>query len=105
VIYEFRSYEAAPGRLGDLDDRFRDLTIKIFDRLGFQMVGFWTATDPDRLVYLLKWADEAEKAAKWRQFQSDPEWKQGKAASEARGPLLAGNRSEAWTPTSYSALR
>ena len=82
MIYEFRSYQAAPGRLKDLDDRFRDLTTKVFDRLGFDQVGFWTASDPDRLVYLLRWPDRDERDAKWKQFNSDSEWQQGKAASE-----------------------
>jgi NIPSNAP len=105
VIYEYRSYQAVPGRLGDVDARFRDLTIKIFERLGIQTAGFFTATDPDRLVYLLRWADTAERDVKWKQFLADPEWKAGKAASEASGPIVAGNHSEFWAPTSYSALR
>jgi heme-degrading monooxygenase HmoA len=105
MIYEFRSYQAAPGRLQDLDDRFRDLTTKIFARLGFDQVGFWTASDPDRLMYLLRWQDKSERDAKWKEFNADPEWQEGKAASEQHGPLLAGASSELWTATSYSALR
>jgi hypothetical protein len=105
MIYEYRSYEAVPGRLDDVDARFRDLTIKIFERLGIQTAGFWTAADPDRLVYLLKWTDTAERDVKWKQFLADGEWKAGKAASEANGPIVTGNHSEYWTPTSYSALQ
>jgi hypothetical protein len=104
MIYEFRSYEAAPGRLSDLDGRFRDLTTKIFARLGFPQVGFWTATEPDRVVYLLGWQDEAERAAKWAEFGADPEWAAGKAASEENGPLAAKITTETWQATSYSPL-
>jgi hypothetical protein len=104
MIYEFRSYEAAPGRLSDLDARFRDLTTKVFARLGFSQVGYWTASEPDRVVYLLGWQDEAERAAKWEAFGRDPEWLAGKAASETNGPLLAKATTEIWQPTSYSPL-
>lgn len=104
MIYEFRSYQAAPGRLADLDGRFRDLTTKVFARLGFAPVGFWTASDPDRVVYLLAWRDDAERGAKWAEFGADPEWQAGKAASEENGPLAAGITSEIWRPTTYSAL-
>jgi heme-degrading monooxygenase HmoA len=104
MIYEFRSYQAAPGRLGDLDERFRDLTTKVFARLGFTPFGFWTASDPDRVVYLLAWRDDEERAAKWAEFGADPEWLAGKAASEENGPLVAGITTEAWRPASYSAL-
>jgi NIPSNAP protein len=104
MIYEFRSYQAAPGRLRDLDDRFRDLTTRVFTRLGFDPIGFWTAENPDRLVYLLRWADQAERDGKWKEFGADAEWQEGKAASERNGPLLTGTSAEIWTPTSYSQL-
>lgn len=104
MIYEFRSYEAAPGRLSDLDGRFRDLTTKVLARLGFNQVGYWTAAEPDRVVYILGWQDAAERAAKWAEFGGDPEWLAGKAASEADGPLIAKVTTETWQPTSYSPL-
>jgi heme-degrading monooxygenase HmoA len=105
MIYEFRSYEAAPGRIDDLDDRFRDLTIAITERLGFRQAGYWRVEDPDRLVYLLVWTDREQAKAAWAEFAADPEWQAGKAASEANGPLLKNITTEWWTPTSYSALR
>lgn len=105
MLYEFRSYEASPGRLDDLSNRFRDLTTKVFDRLGFRQIGFWVAENPDRLMYLLQWTDREERDAKWKEFGADLEWLNGKEASEQNGPLLAGASTEFWTPTSYSALR
>jgi hypothetical protein len=104
MLYEFRTYEAAQGRLNDLDNRFCDLTTKIFHRLGFRQVGFWTATDPDRVVYILGWKDEAERKAKWSEFGADPEWIAGKASSEQDGPLAVKITTSTWHPTSYSAL-
>jgi heme-degrading monooxygenase HmoA len=102
MIYEFRSYEAAPGRLQDLDRRFKELTWPILERLGFEQVGFWIPEESNRLVYLLRWKDRAESEAKWKEFQADPEWQKGKADSEVNGPLLATLVTEFWSPTEYS---
>ena len=105
MIYEFRTYEASPGRLADLDRRFKDLTLPIFERLGIEQVGFWIPEGSNALVYILRWADKADSEAKWKAFQDDGEWQRGKAASEANGPILAKVSSQFWVPTEYSALR
>lgn len=105
MVYEFRSYEAVPGRLDDLDRRFRDLTWPLFEKHGFRQVGFWIPEDSNELVYVLKWNDKAEAEARWKAFQGDPEWQKGKAASEANGPLLARTSSRFWVPTGYSEAR
>jgi hypothetical protein len=103
MLYEYRCYEAEPGRLEDLDRRFRDLTVGIFERLGFRQLGFWIPEGSNQLVYLLAWSDRAESEAKWKAFQSDQEWKEGKAVSERAGPLVATVTTQFWSPTAYSA--
>ena len=42
MIYELRTYEAAPGKLPALNARFRDHTRGLFERHGMEVVGFWT---------------------------------------------------------------
>ena len=42
MIYELRTYTAMPGRLPELNTRFRETTTKIWERMGWHMVGFWT---------------------------------------------------------------
>ena len=103
MIYEYRSYEAAPGKLEDLNRRFKELTCPIFQRLGIEQVGFWIPEDSDRIVYVLRWKDRAESEAAWQVFKADPEWLQGKAASEVNGPLVASTFTEYWSPTAYSS--
>ena len=39
MIYELRIYEAAPGRMADLNARFRDHTLRIFANHGLDVVG------------------------------------------------------------------
>ena len=56
MIYEYRVYEAMPGKLPDLNARFRDHTLKIFERHGIKNVGYWTASVgdySDRLIYIV----------------------------------------------------
>jgi NIPSNAP len=106
VVYELRVYHAAPGKLGELLARFRDHTIKIFDRHGLKSVAYWTPVDEpgsprspvlasgvvepqksNTLIYMLQHPSREEAAANWKSFQDDPEWKSVKEKSEANGKL------------------
>src|SRR4051794_31964587 len=91
VVYELRVYHAAPGKLGELLARFRDHTIKLFDRHGIKSVAYWTPVDEplksNTLVYILQHPSHEQAAANWKSFQDDPEWKSVKEKSEANGKL------------------
>jgi hypothetical protein len=91
-VYELRVYHAAPGKLGELLARFREHTIKIFDRHGMKSVAYWTPVDePDKsniLVYILYHPSREAAAANWKSFQDDPEWKSVHDKSEANGKLV-----------------
>ena len=92
AVYELRVYHAAPGKLADLEARFRDHTIKIFDRHGIKSVAYWTPLDePEKsntLIYILQHPSREAAAANWKSFQDDPEWKSVKEKSEANGKLV-----------------
>jgi len=91
VVYELRIYHAAPGKLGELLARFRDHTIRIFDRHGLKSVAYWIPVDEPQksntLVYVLQHPSRDEAAANWKSFQDDPEWKSIKEKSEVNGKL------------------
>src|SRR4029077_11628835 len=91
-VFELRVYHAAPGKLGELEARFRDHTIKIFDRHGMKSVAYWTPMDdPEKtntLIYILQHPSRDAAAANWKSFQDDPEWKSVKEKSEANGKLV-----------------
>lgn len=92
AVYELRVYHAAAGKLADLEARFRDHTIKIFDHHGMKSVAYWTPLDePDKsntLIYILQHPSREAAAANWKSFQDDPEWKSVKEKSEANGKLV-----------------
>ena len=91
AVYELRIYHAAPGKLGELLARFRDHTIKLFDRHGIKSVAYWTPVDEPQksntLVYILQHPSREEAAANWKSFQDDPEWKSVRDKSEVNGKL------------------
>ena len=54
-VFEMRTYYAAPGRLNDLEARFRDHTLKLFEKHGLTNIGYWTPIDnsENKLIYVL----------------------------------------------------
>jgi hypothetical protein len=88
-VVELRTYRATPGNLAALNARFREHTVKLFEKHGMTNLVYWNlpADEPgaDRvLVYLL--AHDSEEAAKrsFAAFRQDPEWVAARTASEQR---------------------
>jgi hypothetical protein len=107
VIHELRIYEAVPGKLPNLNKRFETITLKLWERHGIRQAGFWTADigTSNELIYLLEWEDLAERERKWNAFQTDPEWLEKRAQTEAEGPIVARVRNSILRPTSYSKIQ
>ena len=89
-VYEMRTYYANPGKLADLEARFRDHTIAIFNTHNMKSVGYWVPQDnkDNYLVYILEHPSKEEGLKNWAAFQADPEWKKASAASEVNGKLV-----------------
>lgn len=102
--YELRTYTAAPGKLDALHARFRDHTMKIFEKHGIVNVGYWVPVEnPDnKLIYLLAHASHDAAKKSWTAFGADPEWKKAKAESESGGRLVAKLESVFLDATDYS---
>ncbi len=108
MIYELRIYDCCPGRLPALLDRFNTITLKIWERHGIRQAGFWTTVigeSNQQLIYLLAWESLAEREQKWGAFQSDPEWIEKRAQTEAEKPIVANVSSQIITPTSFSSVK
>lgn len=103
TVYELRTYTTHPGRLPALNKRFRDHTMKLFEKHGMTNVMYWTPVDKENtLIYILK--HESPEAAKksWAGFRGDEEWAKAKAASEADGPIVQKVESVYMKTTDYS---
>ena len=107
-VYELRTYTAAPGKLSDLESRFRDHTVRLFEKHGMTNVGYWVATDAplseDTLLYVLEYDSRDAAQASWDAFRADPEWKEARAASERNGRLVSGVESVFMKATDYSPI-
>lgn len=108
MIHELRIYTAHPGKMGPLLARFRDHTLRLFEKHGIVNVGYWTNAiggRNDELWYILGYEDLAQRERAWAAFMADPEWQAARAASEADGPLVHHLENRILAPTKFSPLR
>jgi len=105
-VFELRVYHAAPGKLSELEARFREHTAKLFERHGMKNVAYWTPVDePEKsntLIYILQHPSREAAAVNWKSFQDDAEWKSVKEKSEANGRLVDKVDSTYMTLTDFS---
>jgi hypothetical protein len=108
-VFELRTYTAPEGRLADLHKRFRDHTLRIFQKHGMTNVVYLAPVDAplsqNTLVYLL--AHESRDAAKksWADFAADPEWKKVSAESQVNGRIVEKVESVFLQATDYSPMK
>ena len=109
-VFELRTYTAPEGKLGELQARFRNHTVKIFNRHAMTSVGYWVPQDApnsqNTLIYIL--AHPSREAAKknWADFQADPEWVKVRADSQKDGPLTTKTPDSVFMdPTDFSAIK
>lgn len=106
MLYELRTYNAAPGKIDALNARFRDHTCDLFARHGIGVAGFWiNRADPNQLIYICTFQDAAQMESAWAAFRDDPEWQAARAESERNGPLVASIESVVMDPTDYSTMK
>ncbi|MBI5388302.1 MAG: NIPSNAP family protein [Verrucomicrobia bacterium] len=113
-VFELRTYTASPGNLDNLLARFRDHTLKLFEKHGIANFGYWTPTEKkagagEKLIYLLAHKSKDAAVAAFTAFRADPAWVAARKASEdkAGGPLTVqdGVKSEFLAPTDYSPTK
>lgn len=103
--YELRIYHAAPGKLDDLHQRFRNHTLQLFERHGIKSIGYWVPlqnqTEP-KLYFLLSYPNREAREASWKAFVADPDWQAAYRASEANGTLVTKSENFFLATTDYS---
>jgi len=108
-VFEIRTYTTEPGRLDALHARFRDHTMKLFEKHGMTSIGYWTPADEPRasntLIYIIAHASREAAKRNWEAFISDPEWVKARDESEADGKIVVKVESVYVSPTDYSPLQ
>ena len=108
MIYEYRVYETMPGKLPNLNARFRDHGLKLFKKHGIKSIGFWTPEIGGQIntfIYLIAYDDMAHREKAWKALSSDPEWHKVVAESQADGLIVKRVSNSFLTPTDYSPLK
>jgi hypothetical protein len=108
-VFELRTYTAPDGKLDALNARFRDHTIRIFQKHAMTSVGYFVPQDApnsqNTLVYILAHPNREAAKANWAAFQADPEWQKAYRESEVNGRLTTKVESVFLDPTDYSPMK
>ena len=109
-VYELRTYHTVEGRLPALEKRFRDHTLRIFEKHAMKNVGYWVPEDApahaNTLIYIISHESRDAAKANWAAFAADPEWKKVAADSQADGKILdKAPESVFMDPTDYSPVK
>ena len=107
--YELRTYTAADGKLDNLLARFRDHTMRIFEKHGMTNHGYWLPQDEElrqnTLIYLISHDSRAAGEESWRNFGQDPEWQRVSEESQRDGRIIAGLERIWLDPTDFSLMK
>jgi hypothetical protein len=108
-VFELRTYTAPDGKLGELHARFRNHTLRIFEKHGMSNVIYFSPMDApasqNQLVYLLSHKSRDAAKASWDGFRNDPEWKKVASESQVNGPITSKVESVFLTTTDYSPMK
>lgn len=106
-LYEYRVYEAAPGKMPDLQKRFQTTTLPIFARYGITLLGFWIPIvgANNELHYIVEWPDYDTMDRTWAAFRTDPEWIAARRESDKDGELVMRVRNQLWRTAPFAPRR
>lgn len=107
MIYEFRTYEVAPGRMGDLLDRFRNYTLKLFEKHDMKVIAFFNPVigeSSNHLNYILAFDNLNHRENSWKNFMADEEWKNVYKNSNTNGQIVIKVENKIFEPTDFSPL-
>jgi hypothetical protein len=105
-VYELRTYTVPEDRLEPLHARFRNHTMRIFQKHGISNVVYFKPQDSEKakttLVYLISHPSRQAADQNWAAFRKDPEWQKVAADSGVGAVKVA---SEFLDPTDYSPMK
>ena len=108
-VFELRTYTAPEGRLDDLLARFRNDTMRIFEKHGMENVGYWVPEDApasaNTLIYILAHDSRDAATKSWAAFREDPEWLAVRERTQANGPITSNVQSVFLGATDFSPMK
>jgi hypothetical protein len=108
-VFELRTYSSPDGRLDDLLARFRNDTLRVFEKHGMKNVGYWVPADApasgNTLIYLLAHDSRDAATKSWTAFREDPEWRAIAERTQANGPIVSKVETVFLEATDFSPLK
>ena len=108
-VYELRTYTAPDGKLEELHARFRNHTLRIFQKHGMSNVAYFKPQDAplsqNTLIYLISHASREQAKLNWAAFGKDPEWQKVAQESQVNGKIVAKVESVFLDATDYSPMK
>src|SRR5207253_5310287 len=90
-LFELREYQAMPGKIQNITDRFGNFTCGAFKMHDFRQVGYWhnaIGGNSNELIYMLAWESLDERGSNLDTFLKDPARVRVFAQSEKNGPIV-----------------
>ena len=108
-VFELRTYTTYAGRLPALNKRFKEHTIKLFEKHGMTNIGYWVPTDPEKskntLIYIISHKSREAAKQNWKAFVEDPEWQKVHKESHKDGKIVENVDSVFMSATPYSPIK
>ena len=107
-VFELRVYHTVPGKLPELESRFRDIYSKRLAKHDLQVVGYWVpegAADWDNtFVYLVAHSSREDAKKNWNAMLADPEVQEAINAEETNKLVEKIDRAY-MRPTDFSPMK
>ena len=108
-VFELRTYTTLQGKLPNLQARFRDHTMRIFEKHGMTNIGYWVPQDPpaseNTLIYIIAHDGRNAAADNWKNFRADPDWQEVSRSSQVDGRIVSKVESVFMETTAFSPLK
>ena len=108
-VFELRTYTTPEGKLPNLQARFRDHTMRIFEKHGMTNIGYWTPQDEpynaNTLTYIIAHSSREAATESWRAFGADPEWQEVSRSSQVDGRIVSNVVSVFLDPLDFSPIK
>jgi hypothetical protein len=108
-VFELRTYTSHPGRLADVQRRFRDHTTYLFDKHGMKNIAYFVPTDTPQsqntLIYIIAHPSREAATRNWAAFRADSAWIKARTASETNGPIVLRTQSVFMKASDFSPIQ
>ena len=105
-VFELRTYTAGEGKLDLLHARFRNHTVKLFEKHGITNVVYGKTLDAplsqNTMLYVLAYPNREAAKKSWEAFRADPVWVKARAESGVGDVKV---ESVYFEPTDYSPMK